>query len=77
MFYHVNSVVTCWVKVCTLLEMACRTTRALEIGTPFRGRVKVVGISDGRDILDSFVTRNRAAGVESLIYTTVINCTQS
>ena len=50
--------------------MACRTTprRFLETETAFWGRVKVFGISDGRDILDSIVTRIRAAGVESLIH---------
>ena len=59
--------------------MACVTTRFLEteIAFRFRGRVKVVRISDGRDILDSIVTRNRAAGFESLIYTTVTSCTRS
>ena len=34
-------------------------------------------MSDGRDILDSIVTRNRVAGVESLIYTTVSSCSYS
>ena len=48
--------------------MACRTTRFLETETAFWGCVKVVEISDGRDILENIVTQIRAAGVESLIH---------
>ena len=60
-----------------ITEIACRITHFLETKNAFWCHEKVVGISDGRDIWDSIVTRNWAAGVELLIYMTVTSCTQS